>query len=130
MQDRWADLITNYVDPSVNLTLTVYPEILKQLSTPEVQILQKLENLCVQKVQAAITSEGDFPVTYSIETIPREITSNLGRLGLVDEVIIDTRKFNVNYSGELITQTDGIVRCGNFTITNFGIELVRACTRP
>lgn len=129
MQDRWADLITNYVDPNVNLSLTVYPEILRQLSTPEIIILQKLKIIAEQKKQAFITSQGDIPIETSIETVSVEIISNLVRLGLIEEVIIDTRKFNINYSGELITETNGIVGCGNFKISNFGKEFVKACTR-
>ena len=40
LQDVWARLMTNYIDSKKNLSLTVYPNILKQLWTNEVNILE------------------------------------------------------------------------------------------
>lgn len=42
LQDMWANLIVNYIDSEQTLRITVYPGILKQLSSQEVNILQQL----------------------------------------------------------------------------------------
>jgi len=122
MQNTWADLMMNYVDPEVSLNLTVYPDILKQLSTPEIQALE------------CLYFNDDFALTVAEETklpdtIEIEICANLERLGLLKEEIEDTRTFNVTYSGELTTSSLGIVGGGKFKITAFGKEFVKACTR-
>ena len=43
LQDMWANLFVNYIDSKRNLTINVYPEVLKQLSTNEVTILKYIE---------------------------------------------------------------------------------------
>lgn len=41
LQDMWTKLFINYIDAEKTSTVTVYPEILKQLSSTEVAILNR-----------------------------------------------------------------------------------------
>lgn len=115
MQDKWADLITNYVDPSVNLTLTVYPDILRQLSTPEVKALEFLYAF------GGIHLSVEWEVTEVLSgtlLISKEISLNLMRLNLIEG------KYT---SRDTISEIEDIKV---FTMTEFGEQFVKACTRP
>jgi len=88
MQDAWANLITNYLDPNENLTLTVYPDILRQLSTPEVKALEFL--YFYKGIYLQVEETKDQPNTeqtndkLGIMLISFEISLNLLRLDLID----------------------------------------------
>lgn len=44
LQDMWARMFVNYIDSEKNLTINVYPTILRQISTNEVVILKYMIN--------------------------------------------------------------------------------------
>lgn len=114
MQDTWANLITNYVDPNENLTLTVYPDILRQLSTPEVKALEFLYDFGGSYLSV------EWKVTeYMSGTllISKEISLNLMRLNLIEG------KYT---SRDIISEIDDIKV---LTMTEFGEQFVKACTR-
>jgi hypothetical protein len=71
LQDRWTNLIVNYVDSSKTYTSTIFPFILSQISTEEILILEDLYN---DKMGKLIPSK-------SVKGISR---NNLIRLGLID----------------------------------------------
>lgn len=79
LQGMWADLFLNYIDTNKNLTLTVYPSILKQLSTHEVAILNFMINN-KNKINTSTWSKTK-DIGFSNEEI-----ANLNRLGIIAEV--------------------------------------------
>ena len=106
----WKNLMTNYVDPSKSLTLTVYPGILKELSTPEVKILKFIvDNACIQ-----INSDKE-----SID-IPEDTIENLERLNLI-----------ANYTeyktrAQMGTSPVDVNRTEEYILTPFGHKFMNA----
>lgn len=67
LQDMWANLLVNYIDAEKNLKTNVYPEILKNLSTDDVDLLLHMKE-----------NNGSDAESYEI------VMGNLQRLGLVE----------------------------------------------
>ena len=115
LQDKWANLLTNYIDSSKNLKIAVYPGILKQLSTNEVKILEytKNYNLFYGNHFNAKNNKDNFKGS-------NEEIANLERLGLIKEVV-EISKYGDGHSDyeELVSD--------EYYITPFGKELIRAC---
>lgn len=109
LQDMWANLFVNYIDASQNLTVTVYPKILSELSTQDVEILNHLVSH-MQKMKPEIDDRLHL-ITKFLESSP-----NLIRIGLI-------KQRNVINSFNWKETLD------NFEITNFGIDFLRACER-
>ncbi len=104
LQDMWANLFANYIDQEMNLTLTVYPEILRQLSSEEATVLQVL---------FTNSRYSPIPLSSTCET------SNLERLGLIKQ---ETSTYT-NLGTVSIEST------GKYQLTEFGDDFVDACTR-
>jgi len=123
LQDLWANLFTNYIDSSRNLTLNVYPNILKQLSTNEVKVLNYLAAHSNPIHFIGSTSKKDTKVSS-------EELSNLERLGLIGE-----EQQLSQYGGDIDGSTGQwkwdveAVASGHFYLTAFGSEFLNACTR-
>lgn len=77
LREMWANLFVNYVDSAKNLTITVYPEILKQLSTAEADILESMINDDQYSIATDEKTQLERPVGY-------EELANLVRLGLIE----------------------------------------------
>lgn len=118
LQDMWANLFVNYIDSTSNLQLTVYPSILKQLSTNEVVMLKEASYIDdTPKFGIALKR-----IEYKHEHNSYEL-NNLERMGLMIE---ETKIFTVNnYSDRLKSEVD---YTGMYTITNFGLDFIKACT--
>ncbi|MFV9552578.1 Abi-alpha family protein [Algibacter sp. PT7-4] len=117
LQDKWANLMTNYLDSNKNLTITVYPSILTQLSTNEVKILDFLN----KKNRLNIGLINDHRKTKDVEYNFAEI-ANLERLGLIKEVV-HISKFG---DGERDYEEQN---SDEFYLTSFGSDFVKACDK-
>jgi hypothetical protein len=123
LQDLWAKLFTNYIDTSKNLTINVYPNILKQLSTNEVTILRFLQSNGNKLIFRG------YKATKEIKFTSEEL-ANLERLGLIKETIEISQ-----YGGDIDESTGQWkwdfeeLASGEFYITDFGSEFLNACER-
>jgi len=120
LQDMWANLIVNYIDSEQTLCITVYPGILKQLSSQEVNILQQLSEENGEAVSFELfmqrTSDGDA------------VMRNLERLSLVEEVPQTVRVRDYTRDAES-TMEKIIENSGMYSLTIFGIHFLEACKR-
>lgn len=124
LQDMWANLFVNYIDSEKNFTLTVYPEILRQISSYEAKILEFLKAHGKTKEIYLSPNSKDIKASY-------EEVANLNRLGLIIEV--------VNYLQEdmRVDENDDYIMAGNiepehtgrFYLSDFGYDFIDACTR-
>lgn len=74
LQEKWINLTVNFIDANKKYESTIFPYLLNQLTSEEVQILDNMYN--------------DFLINnYSTLKINGVIKSNLIRLGLVETVI-------------------------------------------
>ncbi|MBL0308946.1 MAG: DUF4393 domain-containing protein [Bacteroidetes bacterium] len=123
LQDLWANLFTNYIDTSKNLRVNVYPNILKQLSTNEVAILQYM-----QANGNKIKFRG-YNAQKEIECSSEEL-SNLLRLSLIRETLeLSQYGGNVDESTGQWKWDVEEVASGDYYITDFGFEFLNACER-
>lgn len=116
LHEKWANLITNYIDSKKNLTITVYPNILKQLSTNEIKIIDWMSTNRSKFLYNEF--HPDFKEN-KVEFTNSEL-ANLERLGIIREVV-EIWKFGFgddNYEERASNQ---------FYLTNFGDEFVAAC---
>ena len=109
LQDAWANLIVNYIDPSKNIQVTVYPSVLAQLSTEEVKILRALP----RKKQRNDAAE-------HIE-VHASAFLNVYRLGLIDRVFYAQQP--------VVTAPTGPINPTHFFLTSFGLDFLQACER-
>jgi hypothetical protein len=116
LQEMWANLFVNYIDTDRNLTMTVFPDLLRHLSTNEVKLLEfMVKNRGHLKGQYWHKDTQDYPEPFS----PEEI-GNLLRLGLIDEV------GNFNMSDR---DTIEELRPDDYFITDLGDAFLDACHR-
>jgi len=123
LQDMWARLFVNYIDSTKNLKINVYPNILRQLSSNEVAILNYM-----RKDNKTLQANGHLK-TKDIEFNDEEV-ANLERLGILREQLEMAQyggshdeengewKWDIEESG-----------CGTYYITSFGHEFLKACDR-
>lgn len=80
LRELWANLFVNYLDSEKNLTLTVYPGILGQISTSEAKVLLYMYQ---QKDKELDFRDHQTALDYDIEQI-----TNLERLNLINEKLL------------------------------------------
>lgn len=117
LQDIWANLFVNYIDSESNLKLTVYPQILKQLSTKEVEILKKASEPNEKR-----PGWGRNTIGFEHDVNSYEL-NNLERLGLMEA--------NNNYRYEnrgFYHDEVEVSFSGYMSITAFGLDFIEACT--
>jgi hypothetical protein len=127
LQDIWANLLVNYVDSSKSLTSVVYPSILRQLSSNEIEVIefmQKNHNSYPEKMDHATISDSYL---YTLEDF-----SNLIRLGII---------YNGNDDYNALTNRarffkylEGDIQYNRFVhrslrLTIFGEQFIKACQR-
>lgn len=118
LQDMWANLFTNYIDTDIILTLTVYPSILKQLSTTEVAILKHMDEY------RKLHYRNDWHIIKSDGAI-----GNLERLGLIrNELKLSTYNQHTNDDGHSDLDIEEI-GSDYYYLTSFGSDFVNACKR-
>lgn len=122
IQNLWANLLVNYMNEKKKLEATVYPEILRQLSSKDVEILENYykgeifydyNNLPVRK-----TNED---LKYSIHEL-----ANLERLGLIRPVL---RIYNRSGSGTGLLSGFGELEYVTIKVSIFGDLFFKACHR-
>lgn len=120
LQDMWANLFVNYIDSERNLTLTVYPEILRQLSSNEAKLL----NYIYEKPK----KEKYYTLKDKEVGISTEEIVNLERLRLLEEdmeyKIYDMEGWGDGKPGPIYPEYSG-----RYTLTDFGLDFVFACRR-
>jgi len=91
LQGIWANLFVNYIDSNKNLTINVYPDILRQLSTEEVSILKQMQANSkrnrIRVMSRSLHGQMQEPFVYFDQL------TNLERLGIVEGI--------ANYKSEL-----------------------------
>jgi hypothetical protein len=116
LQDMWANLFVNYIDSDRNLTMTVFPDILKHLSSNEVKMLTFMNGNSGRIKKSHWNKETiDFPSEYTLEEM-----GNLARLGLIRE----ESNFSL-YDGDKIEE----LKPENYYLTELGEALLKACKR-
>jgi len=121
LQDMWANLMTSYVDSSKNLTTTVYPGILSQLSSEEVRIMNELRNSRDKSFRAFYP---DWP-----DVMDKRRLLNLLRLGLIEEVHqIEQRETSNRITGAPELEVK-YKNTNKFRQTEFGASLLDVCER-
>ena len=123
LQNLWAQLFANYIDTSKNLTINVYPNILKQLSTNEVTVLEYIESNGNKLIFKGYNADKEIKCSS-------EELANLERLGLIKE------KLEIHQYGGNSDEETGQwkwdfeeMASGEFYITDFGFEFLNACKR-
>lgn len=118
LEDMWASLMANYLDSNVNLTTTVFPQILKQLSTDDARIVKRhWTSVKFRVAQYPLIRED------SIETPHEEQLSNLVRLGIIEPEWV--------FKSQTMAGTSPVTRRGTgyYTFTSFGSEFASSCDR-
>jgi hypothetical protein len=132
MQDKWAKLLSNALDPNNSFeATTVFSHILNQLSIEEINILEYVFSRCF------IISDVDRPfldknsirnmvgINFSIYDL---LIDNLIRLRLVEEKMPDLKNASNHvylYSGHETPDDIELVASNKIRISKFGAELMR-----
>jgi hypothetical protein len=119
LQDMWAKLMVNYLDSSKNLSTHVYPSIMAQLSTVDVEILE----LMVNNMDTL-----NLKWSHNIKGWDWKMLINLERLALVREDI----DFKASYTGIRYDSPKLEIEpndTGHYILTQFGSDFMEACTR-
>lgn len=107
MQEKWINLTVNFIDANEKYESSIYPYLLNQLSSIEIQTLDKMYS--------------DFLINcYSTLKINGSIKSNLIRLGLVEAVI-----------NRRILKRLSIINLGSenrVVLTDLGKEFIECCS--
>jgi hypothetical protein len=126
LEDMWANLMANYLDSNKNLTQSVYPTILKQLSTLDIKILEFFAKnshiVVISEHSESSHQHGQFNLS--------EI-GNLERLGLVQKDL-GTMRDEITLTMNRIVHTDDLrapAKKWNYEVTQFGLDFYEACQR-
>ena len=107
LQEKWINLTVNFIDANQKYGSTIFPYLLNQLTSEEVQILDNMYN--------------DFLINnYSTLKINGIIKSNLIRLGLVETVV-----------SKRLMKRLSIIKLGSenrVIMTDLGKEFVKCCS--
>jgi hypothetical protein len=123
LEEMWANLIANYLDSNKSLTQTVYPMILKQLSTQDLELLKLCyDNPCITAYDREIEELYKF-------TDPKTLlcgvdVSNIERIGLIKEDLMHLKRNQGIF--DVMIETFNIK---TYVISDFGIGFYEACQR-
>jgi len=124
LQEKWANLFANYLDAEKVLSSTVYPSILAQLSSTDIEILDYLSKSPGKTINLKPLSNPASERWNFTDVI------NLLRLGILEEEFdYKTNEIQINHSG--YTNNLEIVQVGldKYYFTIFGQEFYDACNR-
>lgn len=122
LQDMWTNLFVNYIDSSKNLSVIVFPNVLKQLSSNEGEILQYFEPPFYSKRMKPIYGQ------LGAVSVSEEEISNLVRLSLIEEETELHYHGNETRIGSIDTKVE-VKRTGVYLLTDFGRDFLEACHR-
>ena len=126
LQEMWANLLVNYADNEQQLTSSIFPNMLSQLSTREVRVLKfNLENYKTQFLNRSNWEAGEKLSSYEI--------SNLLRLGILDEestYIDNTETPNSIRNDNRIKMNEHSGLTKKVDLTELGWLFLKACTEP
>lgn len=139
LQEKWRNLLVNYVDSTKSFSSSVYPYLLSQLSSNEVLLLWKLSTSLVNlnRVHSQIPAGMDFShqeFYISDIKIKKDEISNLRRLGLIfeEEKIVNTKIDSSKVSPQQLLPSSLInyesIKTGNIKLTDIGKHFVEACS--
>jgi hypothetical protein len=121
LQDIWANLFVNYIDASKHLSVTVYPSILSQLSSNDVEVLNDAVKTGIDVSRA---NRNIIGVDEDLESV-----ANLVRLGL----LFEEPKFSTYPKGDSRNGYENLgieeVVSGKYYATTFGHNFYKACQR-
>jgi len=115
LQDKWANLFVNYVDAKKNLTTTVYPSILSQLSTHDVELIDFMRK-----------NSNTLRINKANEVQKNSLT-NLIRLGLVSQ-LYNLTTYNDRFNG-MQAHAGEILPSPDYYFSDFGKSFVNALYR-
>lgn len=140
LQEKWRNLLVNYVDSSKNFSSSVYPYLLSQLSSNEALFLWELfSNIVNLNYTKVIVPDGkDFSFKeYHISDaliITSEEIFNLKRLGVIfeEEKIVSDKKYMVGgfVNSRLLPDKDTyeLKETGIIRLTDLGEHFIGACS--
>lgn len=108
IQDKWSNMIVNFVDSTCHYESSVFPSILNQLSSKEIILMDKLE-------QDKVVKSDEFESLGIYK-------SNLIRLGLIEA---DTAGNKIVKTFRNVSKMIPI----RYNITELGEDFVKCCTR-
>jgi hypothetical protein len=118
LQELWANLFVNTIDANKNLNSVVYPDILRQLSTNEVELIWYMRG------NRNSTGFGRDKTGLSfIDNCTAELIGNLERLGLVVNGVIDGGSSSINIGDS------SNFRDYRHNLTPFGVSFIDACSQ-
>lgn len=122
LQNMWTNLFVNYIDSAKNLSVIVFPNVLKQLSSSEGKILQYFEPpFYSQRMKPFYGQLGKIAVS-------EEEINNLARLSLIQEETELNYHGNETRIGSIETKVE-VKRTGVYVLTDFGKDFLEACHR-
>lgn len=107
LQDKWTNLLVNYIDSNEKYESTIFPFILNQLSTNEIIELERIYEIKITETKAIKLSGID--------------KSNLLRLGLIEP---STNSNTIR----TIQKNNSIGGFAKYLITDIGNEFVECCS--
>lgn len=114
LQNAWTRLMVNYLDANKVMNSHVYPEILKQISTLDLRILDTMA-----RSGAIVTSDS---TTSENELITELLIANLNRLHLIEK----DAPFDSGPIYDFTTGTETEVRQIQYFLTPFGFNFLQA----
>lgn len=123
LEKLWVNLMANYLDTNKNLQTTVYPSILKQISSPEAKALGVFYEGSVVNVGENETFSLSFNNQGFEKNMIEAPINNLHRLGLIERA-------NTQTSGSGSGLLSNISSWFNiYKISPFGKDFYEACQR-
>lgn len=117
LEEMWANLMANYLDSKLNLTQTVYPTVLKQLSTEEVKLFKEtIDSLSIWASPERLNLE-------NLQTVSLSEIANLERLGLIKE------NLDTNIAGMISQSYKASLGAVSYQPSQFGWDFYHACQR-
>lgn len=107
IQDKWSNMLVNFIDINQNCESTIFPYLLSQMSSSEIKIIFEMYN--------------DFQEnSFSSKIVIGIERDNLLRLGLVDSTLQTSLK--QSFFSNNAKLTDRLI------INNLGLEFVKICS--
>jgi hypothetical protein len=111
IQQKWANLLTNYVDSKKNLESSIFPYLLNQLSGEELEMIERLYNM-----------RGIGGMLLQRMYVEGVMRSNLIRLGIAEAIIEEPKK-----EAKFVRHLRGFTDNNKTKITPLGVLFYESC---